>query len=127
MTDQTRQPIPFSEEPDYFEAALASGYAADFRTGAEGAYAKGDRWAKYWRSSKLDVLVSQLQEGIFGVYAYPPAGFVIDDTSHIEKREIFRGWILQYVAVPHGWRTLAASQEVGICEFVRLRGKYKAG
>ena len=126
MTDQTRQPIPYSETPDYFDAALASGYAADFRTGAEGAYAKGDRWANYWQSSMLDVLVSQLQEGIFSIVAHPPAGFVIDDTAYIEQAERFRGWILQYVAVPHGWRVLAASQEVGEDEFKRLRRTYKA-
>ncbi len=127
MTEQTRQPIPYSETPDYFDAALASGYAADFRTGAEGAYAKGDRWAKYWISSKLDVLVSQLQEGIFSIVAHPPAGFVIDDTAYIEQAERFRGWILQYQAEPHGWIHLAASQEVGIDEFTRLRRQYKQG
>ena len=127
MTDQTRQPIPYSETPDYFGFGNAAGYAEDFRTGAEGSYAKGDRWAKYWRSSKLDVLVSQLQEGIFSIVAHPPAGFVIDDTAYIEKQEIFRGWILQYVAVPHGWRVLVASQEVGIAEFKRLRREYKEG
>ncbi len=126
MTEQTRQPIPYSEAPNYFDAALASGYAADFRTGAEGAYAKGDRWANYWQSSMLDVLVSQLQEGIFSIVAHPPAGFVIDDTAYIEQAERFRGWILQYVAVPHGWRVLAASQEVGEDEFKRLRRTYKA-
>jgi hypothetical protein len=127
MTDQTRQPIPYSETPDYFDAALASGYAADFRTGAKGAYAKGDRWANYWRSSRLDVLVSQLQEGIFSIVVHPPAGFVIDDTAYIEQAERFRGWILQYVAEPHGWRVLAASQEVGEDEFKRLRRTYKEG
>ncbi len=127
MTEQTRQPIPYSETPDYFDAALASGYAADFRTGAKGAYAKGDRWANYWRSSRLDVLVSQLQEGIFSIVVHPPAGFVIDDTAYIEQAERFRGWILQYRVEPYGWAVLAASQEVGEDEFKRLRRTYKEG
>jgi len=127
MSTESRQPISFKEAPDYFGFGNAAGYAEDFRVGAPNAYAKGDRWAKYWRSSKLDVLVSQLQEGIFAIVAYPPAGFEIDDTAYIEQVERFRGWILQYIAPPDGWRILAASQEVGEAEFIRLRRGYKAG
>ncbi len=127
MTQETRHPIPYSETPDYFDFGLAAGYAEDFRTGAEGSFIKGDRWAKYWRSSKLDILVSQLQEGIFSIVTYPPAGFQIDDTSYIEQAERFRGWILQYRAEPYGWKVLAASQEVGLDEFMRLRRTYKEG
>ncbi len=126
MTEQTRQPIPYSEDPDYFGFGNAAGYAEDFRTGAEGSFIKGDRWAQYWRSSKLDVIVSQLQEGLFAIVVFPPAGFVIDDTAYIEQVERFRGWILQYRAEPYGWRVVAASQEVGIGEFIRLRREYKA-
>ncbi|GAI39492.1 unnamed protein product [marine sediment metagenome] len=127
MSKETRQPIPYSEPPDYFTFGNAAGYAEGFRTGAEGSFAKGDRWAKYWRSSKLDVLVTELQEGIFSIVTYPPAGFVIDDTNYIEQAERFRGWILEYRAEPYGWRILAASQEVGIDEFQRLRRQYKEG
>ncbi|GAI02036.1 unnamed protein product [marine sediment metagenome] len=125
MTNQPRQPIPYSETLDDFNFGDALGYAEDFRTGAEGAYAKGDRWAKYWRSPKLDVLVSQLQEGIFSIVAYPPAGFVIDDTDYIEKVVRFRGWILQYRAETHGYAVLAATERIGEDEFKRLRREYK--
>jgi hypothetical protein len=127
MSIDTRQPVPYSEEPEYIDFGNAAGCAEDFRTGAWNAYAKGEKWAKYLRKPNLVVLVTYLQEGIFGVYAYPPAGFEIDDTTYIEEVERFRGWILQYRAEPYGWKVLAASQEVGICEFVRLRGKYKQG
>ncbi|GAI69271.1 unnamed protein product [marine sediment metagenome] len=127
MTQETRYPIPYSEAPDYFGFGNAAGYAEDFRTGAEGAYAKGEKWAKYWRSSKLDILVTFLQEGIFSIVTYPPAGFVIDDTAYIEKAERFRGWILQYRADPYGWAVLAATERIGIEEFTRLRKEYKQG
>ena len=125
MSNETRYPIPYKEAPEYFDFGLATGYAENFRTGAARAYAKGDRWAKYWLSSKLDVLVTELQEGIFSIVTYPPAGFEIDDTAYIEQAERFRGWILQYRSEPYGWRVLAASQEVGIDEFSRLRKEYK--
>jgi len=127
MSTESRQPIPFKEAPDYIDFGNAAGYAEDFRVGAPDAYVKDDKWARYWRSSKLDILVTELQEGIFSVVAFPPAGFQIDDTAYIEQAERFRGWILQYRAVPYGWRVLAASQEVGEAEFIRLRREYKAG
>ncbi|MBA7579901.1 hypothetical protein ES708_21782 [subsurface metagenome] len=124
MSVDTRQPVPYSEEPDYFGFGNAAGYAEDFRTGAEGAVVKGEKWAKYERQPNLLVLVTQLQEGIFSIVAYPPAGFEVALVSDIEQKEIFRGWILQYRADPYGWRVLAASQEVGEDEFKRLRKQY---
>jgi hypothetical protein len=120
------QPVPYSEEPEYFGFGNAAGYAEDFRTGAEGAVIKDDRWAKYERQPNLVVWVTLLQEGIFAIVTYPPAGFEVAYADDIEKREIFRGWILQYRADPYGWIVLAASQEVGIDEFKRLRREYKA-
>jgi len=127
MSNDARQPIPYTEEPEYFGFGNAAGYAQDFRTGAEGAVIKDDRWAKYERKPNLVVLVTELQQGIFCIVTFPPAGFEVALASDIEQKEIFRGWILQYVAVPYGWRVLAASQEVGIDEFIRLRREYKAG
>ncbi|GAI17872.1 unnamed protein product [marine sediment metagenome] len=127
MTIDTRQPVPYSEEPDYIVSGYAAGYAEDFRTGAKGAVIKNDKWAKYERKPNLVVLVTELQEGIFSIVAYPPAGFEIDDTAYIEQAERFRGWILKYRADPYGWAVLAASQEVGIDEFIRLRRELKQG
>ncbi|GAH98778.1 unnamed protein product [marine sediment metagenome] len=127
MTNQPRQPIPYSETLGDFYFGDAAGYAGDFLAGAEGSYAKGARWAKYWRSSKLEVLVSQLQEGIFSIVAYPPAGFVIDDTDYIEKAVRFRGWILRYRADPSRWAVLAATERIGEDEFKRVRDELKAG
>ncbi len=127
MSSDTWQPVPYKETPDYFGFGFAAGFAEDFRTGAAKAYAKDEKWAKYWWSSYLTALVTYLQEGIFAVVAYPPAGFVIDDTDYIEKAERFRGWILQYVEQPYGWRVLAASQEIGMDEFKRVRRELKQG
>ncbi|GAJ00953.1 unnamed protein product, partial [marine sediment metagenome] len=120
-----RQPIPYGETLDYFGFGDALGYAEDFRTGAEGSYAKGDRWAKYWRSSKLEVLVSQLQESIFSIVVHPPAGFEVAYVNDIEKVERFTGWILQYRAETHGYAVLAATERIGEDEFKRLRREYK--
>ncbi len=127
MSTDIRQPVPYSETPDYFDFGNAAGFADDFRTGAEGAVEKGERWAKYLWKPNLIVLVTELQEGIFNVVSYPPAGFEVALASDIEHLERFRGWILQYRALPYGWRVLAASQEVGIDEFDRLRLEYKQG
>ncbi|MBA7692654.1 hypothetical protein ES703_101221 [subsurface metagenome] len=127
MRTDTRQPVPYKEAPDYFGFGNAAGYAEMLRNGAPGAFVKDEKWAKYQRSSQLDVLVTELQEGIFSVVTYPPAGFEVDDTPYIEQAERFRGWILQYVSPPDGWRILAASQEVGLDEFIRIRRQYKQG
>lgn len=127
MSSDTRQLVPYSEAPDYPSFDDATGFAEDFRTGAAGAYIKDERWAKYWWTSRLDILATQLQEGIFAVVAYPPAGFQVAYASDIEEVERFRGWILEYQAQPPKWILLAASQEVGIDEFIRLRREYKAG
>ncbi|MBA7579258.1 hypothetical protein ES708_21127 [subsurface metagenome] len=124
--EQTPRPIPYGETPDYPGFGEITGFAEDFRTGADRAYSKGEKWAKYWRSSYLDILVSQLQEGIFGIYTFPPAGFAVADTEDIERAERCRGWVLQYRADPYGWHILASSQELGEAEFNRVRDTYKA-
>ncbi len=127
MSADTEQPVPYLESPEYITFGNAAGFAENFRTGVSDAYVKGKRWAKYWWKPYLFVLVTELQEGIFSVVAYPPAGFEVALASDIEEAERFRGWILQYVPDPYGWRVLAASQEVGIDEFIRLEREYKQG
>ena len=127
MSGNIDRPVPYSEEAEYFTFALATGYAEDFRTGAEGSETKGDKWAKYGKEPNLLVLVTELQPGIFSIVVYPPAGFEVAGADDIEQKEIFRGWILQWVAPPDGWRILAATQDVGIDEFKRRRREYKAG
>lgn len=126
MSVDTRQPVPYSEDPDYFDFWEAIGYAEDFRTGAEGAFIRDDKWAKYKRYPNLVVLATQLQEGIFSIVAYPPAGFEVALASDIEAAERFRGWILQYDPSAELWSHLVSSQEVGMDEFKRLRREYKA-
>jgi len=127
MGEDIKRPVPYLESPEYITFGLAAGYAQNFRTGASGAYVKGERWAKYWWKPYLVVLVTELQEGIFSVVSYPPAGFEVAMASEIEEWERFRGWILEYVPDPYGWHILAASQEVGIDEFIKLRREYKQG
>jgi len=126
MSSDARQPIPYSEAPDYFGLDTAISYAENFRVGAPLAYAKDDRWAKYRLSSTLDILTTLLQTNIYTVIAYPPAGFEVALVSDIEDKETFRGWILQYDPVHSQWSCLVRSQEVGIAEFKRLRREYKA-
>lgn len=127
MSADIRQPVPYSKEPQYFTFGYAAGYGELFRLGAADAFLKGEGWAKFQRPPNLIVLVTQLQEGIYSIVAYPPAGFEVAQADDIEKKEIFRGWILQYVEQPYGWRILADSFEQGIDEFIRLRRQYKEG
>ena len=124
--EQTPRPIPYGETPDYPGFGEITGFAEDFRVGAPGAYVKDAAWARYYRDPYLDIQVGQLQEGIFGIYAFPPAGFEVALVSDIEQKETFRGWVLQYRADPYGWRILASSQELGEAEFNRVRVTYKA-
>ncbi|MBA7579593.1 hypothetical protein ES708_21464 [subsurface metagenome] len=124
--EQTPRPIPYGETPDYPGFGEITGFAEDFRTGAERAYSKGATWAEYYRDPYLDILVSKLQEGIFGIYTFPPAGFEVADIGDIERAERCRCWVLQYRADPYGWRILASSQELDEAEFNRVRDTYKA-
>ncbi len=126
MSTDTRQPVPYSEAPDYPTYEQAEFCAEDFRTGAEGAFIRDEKWAKYERQPNLVVLVTELQEGIFSIVAYPPAGFEVAYADDIEKRERFRGWILYYSPIAESWQLLVSSQEVGMDEFIRLRREYKA-
>jgi hypothetical protein len=125
MSNDLRQRIAYQTEPEYPTLAEAKSYAEDFRIGAPNAYAKDDRWAKYWLSGYLDILTTRLQEGIYAVVSHPPAGFEVALAGDIEVLERFRGWILEYDPPTHSWILLAASQEVGIPEFIRLRREYK--
>jgi hypothetical protein len=125
MSNNLRQPIKYQTEPEYPTLAEVKAYAEDFRTGGADARLKFEKWAKYWLSSYLDILVTQLQESIYTVVAYPPAGFEVALVGDIEKLEYFRGWILQYYPPTQSWFFLAASQEVGIDKFIRLRREFK--
>jgi hypothetical protein len=127
MSTGARQRIAYQTEPDYPTIDEAEAYADDFRNGAPNAYAKDEKWAKYWRSGYLDILTTRLQESIYAVVSYPPAGFEVALAGDIEVLEHFRGWILQYDKVHSRWSCLVRSQEVGIEEFKRLRREYKAG
>ncbi|GAH90076.1 unnamed protein product [marine sediment metagenome] len=118
--------IPYQEAPAYPTYRQVEAYAEDFRTGGEHAYAKDERWAKYWLSAELDILASLLRTDIYGIVAHPPGGFEVALADDIEKAEIFRGWILQYDPHHARWSLLVRSEEVGIDEFIRLRREYKA-
>jgi len=127
MSTGARQRIAYQTEPDYPTIDEAEAYAEDFRNGAPNAYAKDDRWAKYWLSGYLDILTTYLQQSIYAVVAYPPAGFEVALAGDIEVLERFRGWILEYGSGAEPWSLLVSSQAVGIPEFIRLRREYKAG
>lgn len=126
MTGNVRAPIEYQTEPEYPTLAEAEAYADDFRTGATNAYAKDEKWAKYWVSSELDILTSYLQTNIYAVVSFPPGGFEYASPKEVESLEYFRGWILHYDPVHARWVCLVRSQEVGIDEFKRLRREYKA-
>lgn len=125
MTKYARPPIPYREEPEYPAYAQALTFADDFRAGAPNAYAKDARWAKYLFTPLLRIQATQLQEQIYTVVCYPPGGFEIAEAGEVDLLEYFRGWILQYAPLNEEWFLLAASQEVGIDEFIRLRRAYK--
>ncbi|GAI69222.1 unnamed protein product [marine sediment metagenome] len=126
MSADMRQRISYQTEPEYPTLAQAESYAEDFRNGSPNAYAKDDRWAKYWLSGYLDILTTHLQANIYAVVSYPPAGFEVALAGDIETLERFRGWILQYDPPTESWILLAASQEVGIPEFILQRRAYKS-
>ncbi|MBA7645833.1 hypothetical protein ES703_53592 [subsurface metagenome] len=126
MSAEMRQRIAYQTEPDYPTLAQAKAYASDFRNGSPNAYAKDDRWAKYWLSGYLDILTTRLQANIYAVVSYPPAGFEVALAGDIETLERFRGWILEYDSQADLWNVLISSQVVGIPEFIRLRREYKS-
>ena len=126
MSEHIRPPVKYLEEPAYPTYEQVESYAEDFRTGAGSSFEKGERWARYWLASTLAVLTTLLKGNIYAVVAYPPAGFEYADPHELAVLEYFRGWILEYDPEAESWTLLAASQEVGIDEFIRLRRQYKA-
>jgi hypothetical protein len=127
MTQEARKRIPYELAPDYPTYDQALDYAKDFRLGAEGSYEHNERYARYWLASSLDILTTLLQENIYSVVAYPPAGFEVAYADDIEGYEHFRGWIIEYDPAAESWTLLVSSQEVGIDEFIRFRREYKGG
>ncbi len=126
MGKDIRPPVEYQATPDYPTYEQAESFAKDFRTGAAGAYKKGERWARYWLVATLDILTTLLKGNIYSVVAYPPAGFEYADPDELTDLEYFRGWILEYHECLGYWTLLVSSQEVGIDEFNRLRREYKA-
>ncbi len=127
MSGDIRPPVEYQATPDYPTYEQAESFAEDFRTGAENAYEKGDRYARYWLLATLDILTTLLKGNIYAVVAYPPAGFEYADPDEVADLEYFRGWILEYHPETESWTLLVSSQEVGIDQFTRLRREYKEG
>ncbi|GAI60810.1 unnamed protein product [marine sediment metagenome] len=127
MSEHIRPPVKYQATPDYPTYEQAESFAEDFRTGAEGAYQTGERWARYWLARTMDILTTLLKDDIYSVVAFPPAGWEYADPEELEDLEYFRGWILEYHPETESWTLLVSSQEVGIDEFNRLRREYKAG
>jgi hypothetical protein len=127
MITGLRKPIKCQALPEYPTYVQAKAFADDFRAGAENAYEKGDRYARYWLSSSLDIETTQLKENIYTAVAFPPAGFELASSKERENLERFRGWIFKYDPATSFWFLLVASQKVGIDNFIRIRREYEVG
>ncbi|MBA7708328.1 hypothetical protein ES703_117225 [subsurface metagenome] len=120
-------PTPYEIGTECPGLEAGSGYANDFTAGALIASAIDEKWALYSLSSRLDILVTRLQSNIYAVVAFPRKGFQKAKAGEYKRLAPFRGWLLQYFTHPQKWILLAASQEVGKNEFIRLRRKIIAG
>ncbi len=127
MSEDIRPPVEYQAMPDYPTYEQAESFAEDFRTGAEDAYEKNDRYARYWLLATIDILTTLLKENIYSVVAYPPSGFEYAEPEEVADLEYFRGWILEYDPEAESWTLLVSSQEVGIDMFTRLRREFKEG
>ncbi|MBA7683884.1 hypothetical protein ES703_92270 [subsurface metagenome] len=104
-----------------------AGYADDFTTGAPIASVIGKGWALYWLSLRLDILVTQLPKNTYAVVAFSPKDFEKAEAGEYGQLDYFQGWLLQFDTHSQKWSLLAASQEVGRDEFIRLRREIIAG
>jgi len=127
MTKATHPPVPGRVEPDYPQLDTARGYAETLRIGARGAYKRGDRWAVYWQSSRLDILAIELCPDTYAVVALPPDSSGIAREGMLQLLDYFRGWIFKHDRHHARWSLLARSEEVGTSEFIRLWHELKGG
>jgi len=125
MTKADHPPYPYQGAPGFPREWDVKSYAENLRLGAPGASAKGDSWALYWLSSRLDILATHLRANFYSVVALPPGSLEKVKAGSYDQLDYFRGWLLEYGSAPGGWKLRADTREVGTNEFIRLRRELK--
>jgi hypothetical protein len=127
MTKATHPLIPFQEAPSYPTLDTARGYAETLRISPPGAYKKGERWALYRQSSRLDILAIELCPDTYAVVALPPDSSGMAREGFLDLLEYFQGWLFRYDRHHARWSLEARSEEEGTSEFIRLWRELQAG
>ncbi|NVM23746.1 MAG: hypothetical protein HWN68_18450 [Desulfobacterales bacterium] len=119
-----RKKIKLGTAPVYPADAEAKEYAAVYRDLELPGNDPHTAFKKFWHSSSIDVLACWGVSNIFFVYAYPPAGFIVDSPEDAGKLVTFEGWILQYNAKIEGFNTLVKASRDGVDFFWQEHHKY---
>lgn len=119
-----RKKIKLDESPVYPTDAEAKEYAFVYK---DIELSEGDphtAFKKFQHSLSIDVLVCWGVSNIFFVYAFPPAGFVIERPEDVGNLKAFEGWILEYKANIVNFNTLVKASRDGVAYFWKEHDKY---
>jgi len=112
-----RKRVKLGEAAVYPTDAQAKGYAGYYRDNILPGNDPRTAYQVTQHDLTVDVLSTWGVDGIFFVYAYPPAGFVISKPEDVLKLQIFEGWILEYQAQDGIFNLLVKASRDGVDYF----------
>jgi len=112
-----RKKVKINQTPPYPTDAEAKAYAAQHKLTVDGGVNCRLAHTHHEHNQTVDVLVTWGCKGIFFVFAYPPAGFMITGPENVCKLQTFEGWILQHQPQDDIFNLLIKASRDGVARF----------
>ncbi|MBA7645701.1 hypothetical protein ES703_53459 [subsurface metagenome] len=109
-----RKKVKIDEAPPYPTNAEAKFYAAQHKASLDGGFDCHTAHHEFQHNQTVNVKTTWGCNGIFFVFAYPPAGFIITRPEDVLKLQIFEGWILEHQAQDNIFNLLVKASRDGL-------------
>jgi len=120
-----RKKIPLAGTPPYPSNEEIKDYAHTYKDTFLPLKDCHINYHRFQHSQSVDVLCTWGCNGIFFVFAYPPAGFLIAKPQDVLQLQTFEGWILQYQAQGDLFNLLVKASRDGVAYFWTAHKNYK--
>jgi len=112
-----RKKVPINQTPPYPTNDEAKAYARQHKQTVDGGVYCRTAHRHFEHNQTVDVKTTWGCNGIFFVFAYPPAGFLITHPEDVLKLQTFEGWILEYQAAGNLFNLLVKASRDGVDYF----------
>jgi len=119
-----RKRIPLGQAPPYPTDVEAKAYANSYADNILPQFDCHAAFAGYEHNQSIDALCTWGCQGIFFVFAYPPAGFVIAKPEDVLKLQTFEGWILERIPGTNNFNLLVKASREGVDYFWQAHRRY---